>query len=101
MYTNTTLDSILAQDLGLPITDSDSALLNHSQNAATHDDEQIEEEDNNNDGIDKNDGVDYGSSNNKNEDDENEIDLSIEELNDRILELVTDQLRESGIDFPP
>jgi hypothetical protein len=94
--TNTTYaDSFPVQDRGSIITSPDNALSNHSQNADTQDDEQIEENDNSK----KGDGVDYSSS--RDEDDENEGDFSIEELHDRVLDQVTEQLRESGIDFPP
>jgi hypothetical protein len=91
--TNTTQDSIPEQEYGSDLGDSH---LNRSQDAATLDDEQMEEEDDNSV---KNDDIDYRSS--RDEDEENERNFRIEEWHERVLDQVTEQLRESGINFPP
>ncbi|MGH9950612.1 MAG: hypothetical protein ACRD5J_03225 [Nitrososphaeraceae archaeon] len=54
----------------------------------------------NEDDIDEVEYSNYKSSSSKNEDDEKESDF-LQELHDRVLDQVTERLRESGIDFPP
>lgn len=92
--TNTTQDSIREQEYG---SDPGNIHLNRSQDATTLDDEQMEVEEDDNSV--KNDDIDYRSS--RDEDEENERNFRIEEWHERVLDQVTERLRESGIDFPP
>lgn len=92
--TNATQNPVPEQEYG---SDLGNTHLNRSQNAATLDDEQME--DGNNDSSYKDEDIDYSSS--RDEDGENESEFMIEELHNRVLDQITEKLRESGIDFPP
>ena len=55
----------------------------------------------NEDDTDKDEDGNYKSSNSENDDDDVKEGDFLQELHDRVLDQVTEQLRESGIDFPP
>ena len=109
--TNTTYsDLVQLQDLDSTNNDSDNMVSNPNQLQTTNtqndkqdeegDDKVSNEREGNEDGSDNND-VDYSSSS-RNIDEEEEVDDKdfIEELHDRVLDQVREQLRESGIDLP-
>jgi hypothetical protein len=94
------------QDLGSSIPNSDNSILNYLQNTGIQDEIQVEEGNNeNNDSknedndIDDQD-VDYSSSSSRDDDEKVDEKDFVEELHDRVLDQVTEQLRKSGIDFP-
>lgn len=102
----TYLDTFQSQNHGLTIPIPNNTVSDNLENMAIQDEildqeDDIESNDLQNDnGMDKDEDGDYKSSNIKNEDDGNEGDF-LQELHDRVLDQVTEQLRESGIDFPP
>lgn len=95
-------DSLQLQDLGSIIPNLDNNESNRLQNTDIQDDKQDEEGDadsndrENNDDYTDNEDSDFRS--NRDEDGEEESSF-IEELHDRVLDQVTERLRESGIDF--
>lgn len=95
-------DSLQLQDLGSIIPNLDNNESNRLQNTDIQDDKQDEEGDaDSNDRENKDDYTDNEDSDfrsNRDEDGEEESSF-IEELHDRVLDQVTERLRESGIDF--
>ncbi len=79
-------------------------ILNYLQNTAIQDEIQLEDDNESNDSRNEDDDMDnhdadYSSSSRDNNEEGEEEDF-IEELHDRVLDQVTEQLKESGIDFP-
>ncbi|MGH9978719.1 MAG: hypothetical protein ACRD8Z_23240, partial [Nitrososphaeraceae archaeon] len=107
--TNTTYNPDIRrlQDLGTSNPKPDNDILNYLQSTGILDEIQFEEDGNESNDFRNEDNdiddqdADYSSSSNSgNDDGERDEKDFIEELHDRVLDQVAEQLRESGIDFP-
>jgi len=102
----TYLDTFQSQNRGSTIPIPNNTVSDNLENMDIQDEVLVQEEDidsndlQNDDDMDNDEDGDYKSSNIKNEDEGKGGDF-LQELHDRVLDQVTEQLRESGIDFLP
>jgi hypothetical protein len=100
------LDTFQSQNRGSTIPIPNNTVSDNLENMDIQDEILVQEDDidsndlQNDDDMDNDEDGDYKSSNIENEDDGKEGDF-LQELHDRVLDQVTERLRESGIDFPP